>query len=146
MFCCTSVGQMCMCVYPYITMSHFIFIHGHRTLKAPHPVRSAQLTRVPPSQYHGGGPRGNPRCCGFCIFFFLNLYCNTPYITHKGWTMVLDCVCCQVGCFQQAALVILTMAILQHTRHVLSPHVYHMHHICLVAQCSWQTSLVRVTL
>jgi hypothetical protein len=26
-----------------------IFIHGHRTLKAPHPVRSAQLTRVPPS-------------------------------------------------------------------------------------------------
>jgi hypothetical protein len=25
------------------------FIHGHRTLKAPHPVRSAQLTKVPPS-------------------------------------------------------------------------------------------------
>lgn len=25
------------------------FIHGHRTLKAPHPVWSAQLTRVPPS-------------------------------------------------------------------------------------------------
>ena len=24
-------------------------IHGHRTLKAPHPVRSAKLTRVPPS-------------------------------------------------------------------------------------------------
>jgi hypothetical protein len=24
-------------------------IHGHRTLKVPHPVRSAQLTRVPPS-------------------------------------------------------------------------------------------------
>jgi hypothetical protein len=24
-------------------------IHGHRTLKAPHPVWSAQLTRVPPS-------------------------------------------------------------------------------------------------
>ena len=45
-----------------------IVIHGHRTLKAPHPVRSAQLTRVPPSQYHGGGPRGNPRCCGFCLF------------------------------------------------------------------------------
>ena len=22
-------------------------IHGHRTLKAPHPVRSAKLTRVP---------------------------------------------------------------------------------------------------
>ena len=50
------------------------FIHGHRTLKAPHPVRSAQLTRVPPSQYHGGGPRGNPGCCGFfffCLFFFV---------------------------------------------------------------------------
>ena len=27
----------------------FICIHGHRTLKAPHPVWSAQLTRVPPS-------------------------------------------------------------------------------------------------
>jgi hypothetical protein len=26
-----------------------VSIHGHRTLKAPHPVRSAQLTRVPPS-------------------------------------------------------------------------------------------------
>jgi hypothetical protein len=26
-----------------------VYIHGHRTLKAPHPVRSAQLTRVPPS-------------------------------------------------------------------------------------------------
>jgi hypothetical protein len=24
-------------------------IHGHRTSKAPHPVRSAQLTEVPPS-------------------------------------------------------------------------------------------------
>ena len=24
-------------------------IHGHRTLKTPHPVRSAKLTRVPPS-------------------------------------------------------------------------------------------------
>ena len=46
------------------------YIHGHRTLKAPHPVRSAQLTRVPPSQYHGGGPRGNPGCCGYSIFFF----------------------------------------------------------------------------
>jgi hypothetical protein len=45
-------------------------IHGHRTLKAPHPVRSAQLTRVPPSQYHGGGPRGNPGCCGFSSSFF----------------------------------------------------------------------------
>ena len=44
-------------------------IHGHRTLKAPHPVRSAQLTRVPPSQYHGGGPRGNPGCCGFYFLF-----------------------------------------------------------------------------
>ena len=31
-------------------------IHGHRTLKAPHPVRSPQLTRVPPV-VHGGGPR-----------------------------------------------------------------------------------------
>ena len=26
-----------------------IGIHGHRTVKAPHPVRSAQLNTVPPS-------------------------------------------------------------------------------------------------
>ena len=38
-------------------------ICGHRTLKAPHPVRSAKLSKVSPSQYCGGGPRGNPRCC-----------------------------------------------------------------------------------
>ena len=49
-------------------------IHGHRTLKAPHPVRSAQLTRVPPSQYHGGGPRGNPGCCGFFFFLFFSFF------------------------------------------------------------------------
>ena len=36
-------GVACM---PFFTTS---VIHGHRTLKAPHPVRSAQLTRVPPS-------------------------------------------------------------------------------------------------
>ena len=30
-------------------IQHSTCIHGHRTLKAPHPVWSAQLTRVPPS-------------------------------------------------------------------------------------------------
>ncbi len=45
-------------------------ICGHRTLKAPHPVRSAKLSKVSPSQYCGGGPRGNPRCCSFFLFFF----------------------------------------------------------------------------
>ena len=33
----------------YELVKNLFFIHGHRTLKAPHPVRSAQLTRVPPS-------------------------------------------------------------------------------------------------
>ena len=33
----------------YVRMLFYNTIHGHRTLKAPHPVRSAQLTRVPPS-------------------------------------------------------------------------------------------------
>lgn len=33
----------------YEAMKTYYTIHGHRTLKAPHPVRSAQLTRVPPS-------------------------------------------------------------------------------------------------
>lgn len=35
-----------MAYEPFLTRH---VIHGHRTLKAPHPVRSAQLTRVPPS-------------------------------------------------------------------------------------------------
>jgi hypothetical protein len=33
----------------YIQLKGREDIHGHRTLKAPHPVRSAKLTRVPPS-------------------------------------------------------------------------------------------------
>ncbi len=45
-----------------------IDICGHRTLKAPHPVRSAKLSKVSPSQYCGGGPRGNPRCCSSFLF------------------------------------------------------------------------------
>lgn len=45
-------------------------IYGHRTLKAPHPVRSAKLSRVPSSQYCGGGPRGNPGCCSSSNSFF----------------------------------------------------------------------------
>jgi hypothetical protein len=35
--------------WPYGRVEICTLIHGHRTLKAPHPVRSAQLTRVPPS-------------------------------------------------------------------------------------------------
>ena len=54
-------------------------IHGHRTLKAPHPVRSAQLTGVPPSQYHGGGPRGNPGCCGFYFYLCLMIFRAGPF-------------------------------------------------------------------
>ena len=49
-------------------------ICGHRTLKAPHPVRSAKLSKVSPSQYCGGGPRGNPRCCS--SFFFSNVFAS----------------------------------------------------------------------
>ena len=48
-------------------------IHGHRTLKAPHPVWSAQLIKVPPNQYHSGGPCGNPGCCGFFLFFKVHI-------------------------------------------------------------------------
>ncbi len=50
-------------------------ICGHRTLKAPHPVRSAKLSKVSPSQYCGGGPRGNPRCCS--SFFAFCCRCAT---------------------------------------------------------------------
>ena len=49
-----SVCGVCVCVMDmmgqsYKVMHDFTSIHGHRTLKTPHPVRSAQLTRVPPS-------------------------------------------------------------------------------------------------
>ena len=64
--------------FTYVQMSNHT-ICGHRTLKAPHPVRSAKLSKVSPSQYCGGGPRGNPRCCSsfflpiFTSFYFLFL-------------------------------------------------------------------------
>ena len=57
------------------------FICGHRDLKIPHPVRSAQSSKSSPSQYCGGGPRGNPRCCSFFIF---------PLCSHVVWEKVLD--------------------------------------------------------
>jgi hypothetical protein len=41
------VGKRARPVYRAIKI--YPFIHGHRTSKAPHPVRSAQLTGVPPS-------------------------------------------------------------------------------------------------
>ena len=47
-------------------------ICGHRTVKAPHPVRSAKLSTVSPSQYCGGGPRGKLGCCSSffrCLLF-----------------------------------------------------------------------------
>ena len=48
----------------YIFVSKWVAdVCGHRTLKAPHPVRSAKLSKASPSQYCGGGPRGDPRCC-----------------------------------------------------------------------------------
>ncbi len=52
-------------------------ICGHRTLKAPHPVRSAKLSKVSPSQYCGGGPRGNPRCCSFPFWSF-------PFVSQRN--------------------------------------------------------------
>jgi hypothetical protein len=36
-------------------------------VKVPHPVRSAKSSTISPSQYCGGGPRGNPGCCS-CLF------------------------------------------------------------------------------
>lgn len=61
------------------------FIHGHRTLKAPHPVRSAKLTRVPLSQYHGGGPRGNPGCCGSSTFYFYFSFSSSQLTTRQNF-------------------------------------------------------------
>ncbi len=61
----------------------FTDICGHRTLKAPHPVRSAQLSKVSPSQYCGGGPRGNPRCCS-SIFFSTGSSCYTAVEVMDG--------------------------------------------------------------
>ena len=36
---------------------------GHTTVKAPYPIRTAQLSTVGPDQYYGRGLRGNLRCC-----------------------------------------------------------------------------------
>lgn len=53
-------------------------IHSHRTLKALHPVQSAKSTKVPPSQYYGGGPHGNPGCLWFPFSFFFFFFCFFP--------------------------------------------------------------------
>jgi hypothetical protein len=47
-------------------------ICGHRTVKVPHPVRSAKSSTVSPSQYCGGGPRGNPGCCSSILFYLVH--------------------------------------------------------------------------
>jgi hypothetical protein len=60
----------------YLFMSQCLFsICGHRTVKVPHPVRSAKSSTVSPSQYCGGGPRGNPGCCSSIFFFLFFLDC-----------------------------------------------------------------------
>ena len=53
--------------------------YGHTTVKAPYPIRTAQLSTVGPDQYYGRGLRGNLRCCmSFffpvlrALFFFFN--------------------------------------------------------------------------
>ena len=63
-------------IMPNHSLNDATYIYGHRTLEAPHPVRSAKLSRVPLSQYHGRGLRGNPECrsfsyCAFFVFFFI---------------------------------------------------------------------------
>ena len=88
-------------------------ICGHRTLKAPHPVRSAKLSKVSPSQYCGGGPRGNPRCCSSVLFFFhfclppwagqapfiLSVYPGGEFSAHAGVSsLTTRCVGLRFGC------------------------------------------------
>lgn len=65
----------------YTVLLSYNSICGHRALKAPHPVRSAKLSRASPSQYCGGGPRGNPGCCSSLILLlFASLFLRTmPY-------------------------------------------------------------------
>jgi hypothetical protein len=64
-----SISHNVMIILMYKSSS---YICGHRTVKIPHPVRSAKSSTVSPSQYCGGGPRGNPGCCSylFCCFLF----------------------------------------------------------------------------
>ena len=49
----------------------------------PHPVRSGKPNRVSPSQYHRGGPGGNPGCCGFCVSVVLS--------ASSSWSGKLSC-------------------------------------------------------
>ncbi len=47
----------------------FSFNYGHTRQEAPDPVRSPKLSCRWPSQYCGGGPHGNTRCCSFLAIF-----------------------------------------------------------------------------
>ncbi len=49
-----------LCLGDIYTIDTVIDICGHRTLKAPHPVRSAKLSKVSPSQY----------CAAVLLLFF----------------------------------------------------------------------------
>ncbi len=68
-----SFDRLTVCYVIMYALHRCSNICGHRTLKAPHPVRSAKLSKVSPSQYCGGGPRGNPRCCSSIFFAFCSL-------------------------------------------------------------------------
>ena len=52
--------------------------YGHTTVKAPYPIRTAQLSTVGPDQYYGRGLRGNLRCCK--AFLFLQTFCQVKKV------------------------------------------------------------------
>ena len=41
--------------------------YGHTWVKPPDPIRTPKLSTHGPTQYCGGGPRGNRRCCMFLV-------------------------------------------------------------------------------
>ena len=80
----------------YVGTTKQTFICGHRTLKAPHPVRSAKLSKVPTSQYYGGGPHGNPGCCSYSFVNFLSFARPASRLCASGYFFI-----CQASQYAQ---------------------------------------------
>jgi hypothetical protein len=72
-------------------------ICGHRIVKVPHPVRSAKSSTISPSQYCGGGPRGNPGCCSsFLLLSHDSLSCFLLHTAEAGDNHAFDDVDAQL--------------------------------------------------
>ena len=64
--------------FDYVRYLILLFVsYGHTTLDIPDPIRTPKSSRVGPTQYCGGGPHGNRRCC---MFFLDKKFCNNNFM------------------------------------------------------------------